>query len=243
MTSNIRKLKILLWVLAALCVVTVAGAYALLRDTQAPPPRAAAPAGVADGQAGMSALPLSDGPNATADDLPIFFLAPHFESTDQNAKPFTSQSMEGHVWIMEYVFTRCPGACPMLMSQMAKLDKNITDPRVRFVTVSVDPDFDTPAVLLAKSQSLEADSRWSWLSGPIDQVVSLEKEMLIAADPAKPQMHSTKMYLFDSAGQCRGRYDYDDTDQARLTLAAQMLLEKLPPADNAPSAAAAAAAP
>jgi protein SCO1/2 len=242
MTSTVRKLKILLWVLAGLCVMTVAGAYALLHDTQAPPPRAAAPAGVADGQAGMSALPAADAPGATADALPIFFLAPHFELTDQNDKPFSSQSMEGHVWVMEYVFTRCPGACPLLMAQMAQLDKTITDPRVRFVTVTVDPDYDTPAILLAKSQSLQADSRWSWLSGPIAQIVTLEQGMLIAADPAKPQMHSTKMYLFDSAGQCRGRYDFDDADQARLTSAAQMLLQQLPPADNTPTNGPAAAA-
>jgi protein SCO1/2 len=242
MTSTIRTLKIMLWVLAALCVVTVAGGYALLRNAQSPPPQAAAPAGVADGQAGMSAVPASDAPGATADALPVFFVEPHFALTDQSAKPFDSQALGGHVWVMEYVFTRCPGACPVLMSQMAKLDKTIADPRVRFVTITVDPDYDTPAVLLAKSQSLGADGRWSWLSGPIAQVVGLEKGMLIAADPAKPQMHSTKMYLFDAAGQCRGRYDYDDADQTRLMVATQKLLAQLPPLDKAPGGGNGAAA-
>jgi protein SCO1 len=241
MSGTIRTLKIVLWVFAALCVVTVGGAYALLRSAQGQLPQAAAPAGVADGQAGISALPAADAPGATADALPLLFELPHFASTDQNSRPFDSGQLAGHVWVMEFIFTRCPGACPILMSQMASLDKSIDDPRVRFVTVSVDPDYDTPAVLLAKSRSLGADARWLWLSGPIARVVTLEKQMLIAADPAKPQMHSTKMYLFDSAGQCRGRYDYDDSDQSRLKVAAAKLLGQLPPADPTAINAAAAA--
>lgn len=224
MPKTLRTLKILLWILAGLCVVTFAGAYALMRDAH--------PAGdIAAGQAGISVIPASEDPAAPASALPVLFDAPHFALTDQNGSPFDSSSLTGKVFVLEFIFTTCPGACPALMTQMAKLDKQITDPRIRFITISVDPTTDTPEILKAKAASLGADSRWTWLTtttarppaGLESDVIDIQKAMLIPAAPHQPGGHTTKMLLFDTTGHCRARFDYDDADQSRLAVAVEKL--------------------
>jgi protein SCO1 len=225
MNQPLHTVRMLLWILAGVAVVGVGGAYFLIARNTVPMARGDAP--MVEGAAGMSTVPPAQSPDAAVADLPVLFSAPRIQLTDQSAKPFDSAALSGHVWIAEFIFTRCPGACPILMEDMAALDKRLTDPRIQFVTITVDPDFDTPAVLSAKAASLGADARWHWLTGPHVDIVAIQSAMLIATAADQPVMHSTKLYLFDAAGQCRGRYDYSADDIALLARQAQKLANAL----------------
>src|SRR5205809_1034351 len=75
------------------------------------------------------------------------FPAPSFVLTDQEGRQVSNQDLRGKVWIVDFIFTRCMGPCPMMTQKLVRLAKDIESPSVRFVSISVDPEFDRPAVL------------------------------------------------------------------------------------------------
>jgi protein SCO1/2 len=149
--------------------------------------------------------------------LDKFFEVPQFSLTDQDGKSFTNESVAGKVWIANYIFTRCAGPCPTMTAEMASLAQKIDDPDVRFVSFSVDPEHDTPAVLKDYASRFGADhARWSFVTGDKSQIFRLaERGMKIAAAPANEDnaiIHSEKFVLVDREGWIRGYYDLRDPD-------------------------------
>jgi cytochrome oxidase Cu insertion factor (SCO1/SenC/PrrC family) len=147
--------------------------------------------------------------------LESFFLVPPFSLTNQDGKPFTNASVTGKVWVANYVFTRCAGPCPTMTAEMASLAHDINQPDVRFVSFSVDPEYDTPAVLKDYASRFGADhSRWSFVTGEKSQIFRLaERGMKITAAPAGENnviIHSEKFVLVDREGWIRGYYDLKD---------------------------------
>jgi protein SCO1/2 len=155
--------------------------------------------------------------------LPVLFDAPAFSLIDQHGKPFSNADLKGQPWIGQFVFTTCQSICPMMMAKMAGLQKTI-DPRVRFVSFSVDPDYDRPAILLAKANSLGADNdRWRFLTNPQIGAISTSDQsginhVLRGMFEAKPgpldpkTMHSERFFLVDGNGHVRGIYASSDPD-------------------------------
>ncbi len=155
--------------------------------------------------------------NSPANRLPRYFQVPEFSLTDQNGKAFTNKDLAGNVWLAEFVFTRCAGPCPAMTSRMLELQKSITDPDVHFVSVTVDPEYDTPQVLKRYAEAYGADeSRWSFLTGDKAAIFSLARDgMKIPAIPADADnviIHSEKFILVDQHGWIRGYYDLSDKD-------------------------------
>ncbi|MBV9082897.1 MAG: SCO family protein, partial [Acidobacteriaceae bacterium] len=68
--------------------------------------------------------------------------------TDSAGRPFDSKELAGKVWVADFIYTSCPGPCPRMTSEMHKLDQQLkADRDVVLVSISVDPDHDTPQVL------------------------------------------------------------------------------------------------
>lgn len=108
---------------------------------------------------------------------PLSQLTP-FELKDQEGAAFTLDSFKGHVSVVNFIFTSCPDMCPLLTQQMAKVQEQIVARGLpyRIVSVSVDPETDTPAVMKAYGQKYGADfKRWSFVTGPIE---SLQKVVI-----------------------------------------------------------------
>ena len=83
---------------------------------------------------------------------------------------------------------------------------------MRFISFSVDADYDRPPVLLAKANSLGADNdRWRFLTNPEGNKAGIEQVLRSLFEP-KPgpldmkTMHSERFFLFDGNGHCRGIY-------------------------------------
>ena len=153
------------------------------------------------------------------EELPVLADAPAFSLTDQDAKPITLQSLKGKPWIGDFVFTHCAGPCPLMTAKMARLQKDLPSPNLHFVSFSVDPERDTPAVLKEYAQKFQADeSRWRFLTGTSDAAFAAAKGMLLTAIPANeanPIIHSTKFVLVDGEGRIRQYYDYNDAEQMK----------------------------
>lgn len=142
-----------------------------------------------------------------------------FSLTSQENKPVSLSDLKGHVWIANFIFTRCMGPCPVMSSHMSQLKTEFTDPALRFVSFSVDPEFDTPKVLSDYAKSYKADSRWLFLTGESKKVYNLILESFKLAveqntDPNIPAgeriNHSLHFVLVDKEGHVRGYYNGSD---------------------------------
>ena len=92
---------------------------------------------------------------------------PGFQLLNQNGQPFGSAQLAGKIWIADFVYTTCPGPCPMISSRMSELQKPLEKTDVHLVSFSVDPEKDTPKVLRSYAERLQAQSgRWDFLTRP-----------------------------------------------------------------------------
>jgi len=151
---------------------------------------------------------------------PILGGLPAFTLTDQRGQPFGSRELAGKVWVADFIFTHCPGACPKMTMRMAALQRAVPDPDVHFVSFSVDPERDTPAVLKQYAQGFDADpKRWHFLTGRKDDVFQAARGMKLTAEPAGvlgPEIaHAEKFLLVDGQGRVRGAYDSKDEDDMK----------------------------
>ena len=157
---------------------------------------------------------------------PVIGHVADFKLTDHTGKPFGTAELAGKVWIANFIFTRCTTVCPIFTEKMARLEEKAPD-AIRFVSFSVDPEYDTPPVLTAYAKAKGADTRrWSFLTGPIDDVrktvvdsmkVAVDKDPN-ATDPGMAIMHGTYFVLVDGKGQIRGVYAMSDESAGKRIL-------------------------
>jgi cytochrome oxidase Cu insertion factor (SCO1/SenC/PrrC family) len=101
---------------------------------------------------------------------------PAFQLTNQDGQPFGTEQLNGKIWIVDFIFSTCPGPCPMISSRMADLQKPLEKTDVRLVSVTVDPEKDTPEVLRGYADKLEAQpGRWDFLTGPKATIYDLSR--------------------------------------------------------------------
>ena len=208
-----KLLTVGLWVL----VFAVAGAFAVVYATAPDRPP----------QVGV-AVPYEQVFDEADDTLPVLFDAPAFELTDQNGEVFSSDQLRGKVWVGFIFLTNCPtAACPVMSGKMAALQEALPDERVHFVSFSIDPERDAPAVLKGYADQMaggEASDRWHLLTGDDrDEIRAVAKGLRLTFDDSN--RHSTFFLLVDADGKVRGSYgNTDETAMARLRRDAQSLL-------------------
>jgi len=139
--------------------------------------------------------------------LPLMSEAPRFQLTTQDGAPFDSKSLTGHVWVADFVYTTCTGPCPMMSSQMHQLQALTAEtPDVKLVSITVDPQHDTPPVLAEYAKHFKYDpARWVFLTG--DQATLNTAGLgfkLNSVDGSTT--HSTRFVLVDRRQQIRGYY-------------------------------------
>ena len=163
-------------------------------------------------------------PHRTSTPLPDYGALPAFALINQDGAPVTRETLSGSVWIADFIFTRCAGQCPLMSAQMAQLHAALVGlPRVRLVSFSVDPAYDTPERLAAYAARYGATpSRWQWLTGDLDAVRTLAQQgfrLGVSEDGSaeEPITHSVRFALVDRQGHLRGYYDATDAHaMARL---------------------------
>lgn len=146
-------------------------------------------------------------------ELPELFPVPDTKLVDEAGNAVSLDRMKGTVTVYDFIFTSCTGTCPIMTNNMRALTPLVEkDAPVRFVSISVDPKNDTPAVLAAYAKRVRNDPRWTFLTGERDAIVDLSVRgfKLSAGDPmpgGEPLLHSTKFAVADKRGVIRGYYD------------------------------------
>ena len=165
-----------------------------------------------------------------------YFTVPPFHFIDEDGKPFTDKDVDGKVLIVDFFFTQCTSICPRMSGQMQQLQLRLDDPSykdVLFLSHTVDPEHDTPAILKAYSQRLEADpKRWKFLTGNAPDIyrqgnlgylLSASKD----SSAAEQFVHSPQFVLVDKRHHIRGMYDGTNTEAMRdLMTDLKMLLQE-----------------
>ena len=149
---------------------------------------------------------------------------PAFRLVNQGGQPFGSAQLVGKVWIADFIFTTCPGPCPMISTRMSELQKPLENTDVHLVSFTVDPEKDTPEVLRGYAEKLHAQpKRWDFLTGPKAAIYDLSRNgfKLAASDSEEDgiPVHSTRMILVDRHGEIRGYYEATAPDAVTKLLA------------------------
>ncbi len=148
--------------------------------------------------------------------LPVIGTMPEFTLTNQLGQMMNRDSLTGRVWLADIIFTRCPGPCARMTQRMGELQKLIPDDLpIGFLSLTTDPEFDTPSILNLYGKRAEADTnRWFFLTGPKSEIGKLSTEGLklvgkekaegIRENPNDLFIHSTVFALIDKRGQLLG---------------------------------------
>lgn len=156
--------------------------------------------------------------------LPDHGVVTPFQLVDERGQPFSEEALRGHVTIVSFVFTRCDTICPVISMKMERIQEKTFDVgnKIKLVSFSVDPTYDTPARLAEYATRYHANpQRWTFVTGPHDKVHALIEgpfmtSMLRAQDRPSgvPDIqHGGYFLLLDHKLHIRGIYDSDLVNQ------------------------------
>lgn len=193
----------LLWTALAIALSVILGTVAWTRLGEWP------------NQGGWDARPLEG--------LGDFGTVPDFSLIERSGKQIQLSDLRGKVWIANFIYTKCKDTCPLQSAEMAKLQSEMESrPELVFVSISVDPDHDTPDILSRYAGRFKADpARWLFLIGEKSTTYRLVQEgFRLSAVPAPDQdgkeddiiLHSSRFILVDNKARIRGYYDSNDTE-------------------------------
>ena len=158
---------------------------------------------------------------------PDYGTVPSFELFDQLGNTFTKDELLGDVWVVDFVFTTCAGPCPVMTSQFSELQDRFSDQEdFRLLSISVNPEYDSPEVLKRYGDDYGADhSRWTFLTGDREKIRSLAWEGFHVGKEEDPIFHSTYFILVDKEGKIRGYYISSEKNEIeRLWTDTELLL-------------------
>ncbi len=146
------------------------------------------------------------------DALPADMPAPDFTLTNQDGESVSLDGLRGRAVLLDFVYTRCQGPCPILTALHAEVQDGLEEADragIQFVSVSIDPAYDDPEKLKAYAESVGADlSSWSFLTGEVDQVRSVLEAygVGLGATTGDQIEHMVMTFLIDGEGVVVKRY-------------------------------------
>ncbi len=144
--------------------------------------------------------------------LPTVGPAPEFALTDQSGQRVALADLRGKVLAVTFIYATCKDTCPVLTAKMAMLQRRLGadfGPRVRFVSITVEPEVDTPAVLKSYAEAYSADLHgWSFLTGSSAEIQDVVRRYGAFAKRLKPGDvdHLFLTSLVDRKGMLRVQY-------------------------------------
>ena len=207
------------WVIGAALWVGVFAALAavfLMRGDAAEPVAADESdrlAVVAQGEGGAVLAPAGQETKVAFEPTPV----PEFALTERRGEKVTRDLFDGEVSVVGFIFTRCASTCPRVSKSMMEQRKVLKDAGVQFVSLSVDPGYDTPDLLTKYADFYGAadDAGWLWLTGDRGEVYDLIREGFKQAvgedeeiaDPGLRIFHTNNLMLVGPDGVVRGKYN------------------------------------
>jgi len=116
---------------------------------------------------------------AMADTLPKIKSAPEFTLTKQDGKRVNLNELRGKVIAITFIFASCADTCPLLTAKMVGIQNKLGSafgPEVRFLSITVDPEHDTPEILARYAEAYKANSvGWAFLTGTPAEIREVAK--------------------------------------------------------------------
>lgn len=140
-----------------------------------------------------------------------------FELTERSGRKVTKADLMGRPWVVSFIFTKCAGPCLSVTHSMTRLQEALKGTNVRLVTLTVDPDRDTPEVLEQFASAFEADAEnWLFLTGEKKLIHELSlKSFLMPIQemqgkdrvPGWEVLHTTNILLVDERGVVQAKFN------------------------------------
>lgn len=147
-------------------------------------------------------------------DMATIGVVPNFSFTNQNGETVTNNSYKGKVYVAEFFFTTCPSICPVMNRNMVAIQNEFYgNPNLGIASFSIDPTYDTVAILKEYAQSYEiSNPNWHLLTGDKTQIFELANKGFNLYVGDAPEVeggfeHSGFFALIDQEGNIRSRYD------------------------------------
>jgi len=144
--------------------------------------------------------------------LPVIGAAPDFTLTSQDNKAVSLHDFHGKAVAIAFIYTSCTDVCPMLTANMATVEEKLGPafgPKIAFISITVDPQRDTPEVLKAYADSFGVDLKgWTFLTGDAEAVrqVALKYGVIARKTPDGDVDHNLLTSLVDASGNLRVQY-------------------------------------
>jgi protein SCO1/2 len=162
--------------------------------------------------------------------LPVIGQAAPFALTSQDGKPVALADLRGRVVAVTFIYTECPDICPLLTQKMVGVQNALGaefGDKIAFVSITLDPEHDTPAVLKDYAQFWGAKPNgWTFLTGSPEAVRDAARRygVYFSKKPDGSVEHSQLTTLIDAAGDMRvqylgARFDPDEFRHDLLSLA------------------------
>ena len=153
-------------------------------------------------------------PDIAADNsgLPIIGQAPDFELLDQDGTQVTLAQFRGKVVALAFIFASCSSTCPILTAKMATVQEHLGSDfgaRVIFLSVTVDPEHDSPDVLGRYAETFGANlDGWKFLTGSPHTIGAIERlyGVFAARAPSGDVDHTNLISVVDPRGMMRVQY-------------------------------------
>lgn len=150
-----------------------------------------------------------------------------FSFYDQEGNVITNDSVEGKVYVADFFFTSCPTICPVMKKQMLRVYEKYKDnPDFKILSHSIDPTYDTVALLKDYSMRLGVGdaSTWHFLTGDQEKIFEIGQTSYLTTameDKQEPGgfLHSGAFVLVDQQGHIRGVYDGTKEEQVNKLIA------------------------
>lgn len=144
----------------------------------------------------------------------IYHVIRDFKSVNQQADPVKFPADSNQITVFNFFYTRCPSSCTAMNREMEKVARQYANNRLmRFISISVDPEYDTPEVLSEYSkQFTSVNKKWDFINADKDLVFSIAKDDFLVdaiTDTTRKLhiIHSPMLILVDPQKRIRGYYD------------------------------------
>lgn len=142
--------------------------------------------------------------------LPVYAEVAPFRLIDAQGQVFDSAGLDNKVWVTTFFFTTCSGICPIMTKNLKSLRDIISPsyPDVEFVSISVNPEQDTPQALSIYARKYGADTnRWHFLTGMREDIARIAVHGFKVGSVQEPIFHSSYFVLVDRNARIRGYYE------------------------------------
>jgi protein SCO1 len=147
---------------------------------------------------------------------------PEFILLDQDGKPFRITSARGKIVLVTFVFTTCPDVCPLLTAKFAAIQRALEEKKMNdylLLTITTDPERDTPAVLKRYAQGFKPDfAHWRFLTGSVKDLSKVWKDfgVTVRRSASGEVQHTALTTLIDRRGIRKIDYYTDKWDEKEI---------------------------